>query len=127
MASQLRAASQRSAGAFGGFPTPSQFIEEEEFTILSQPHHEVVSSSILPDLDIPGVSLSPLSESTTQVSSSSQNMSQDDVQTLSQKEQRLAKVRLHLTTFIWSTLYYLLTHFVRLGHFHKRGVLHATA
>ena len=93
MASQLRAASQRSSasGAFGGFPTPSQYIEDTDSTIPvpSQPHHEVVSASQLPDLDdIPQFSFSPLSETT-----NSNVSSQDDSETLSQKEQRLAKVR----------------------------------
>ena len=90
MASQLRAASQKSSGAFGGFPTPSQFIEDPDVVpLLSQPHHEVVSSSQIPD-DLPRFSFTPLPEETNPVASS-----QDDLETLSQKEQRLAKVTLH--------------------------------
>ena len=88
MASQLRLGSQRSSGAFGGFPTPSQYIEPSQSidypTIPSQPHHEVVSSQELPDLDIPSFSFTP--------GQSSPNMSQEDMERLSQREERLAKV-----------------------------------
>ena len=89
MASQLRAGSQMSSGAFCGFATP-QYIPP---TISSGTEP---SSPPIPDLEIPGFSFTPLSQETNPISSTLEDTSEEDVETLSQKETRLTKVTLHI-------------------------------